>query len=88
MTLFDLAEISNNQGVQMDKLQQLAKIDNTDLYGNTLIFALFGAEHLNDAEAEFLSDKRAMLVANDRTATLSKLYGKQLDGCLRCPMTT
>ena len=52
-------------------------IDNTDLYGNILIFALFGAEHLNDAEAKFLSDKKAILVANDRTATLSTVYGKK-----------
>ena len=78
LALFDLAEISNNQGVQMDKLQQLAKkFDNTDVYGNILIFALFGAEHLNDAEAKFLSDKKAILVANDRTATLSTVYGKK-----------
>ena len=37
LALFDLAEISNNQGVQMDKLQQLAtQSDNAGLYGNTL----------------------------------------------------
>ena len=31
MTLFDLAEINNNQGVQMDKLQQLAKRSTTPI---------------------------------------------------------
>ena len=31
LALFDLAEISNNQGVQMDKLQQLAKNSTTPM---------------------------------------------------------
>ncbi len=80
---YDLGLISNNNGTKQDLLKYLMsrcggghRPANNCLLEKTLL-VLYGAEHLNDQGANFLKNKRVVLVCSNRTKELTASFGNR-----------